>query len=92
MIGIGGDVFCLFYDAKEKLIKGLNASGRSSGNITLELMTSKGFNSENPQPNNHGVNVTVPGAAAGWIDCVEKFGSKILSLKVRIIILNREKE
>ena len=29
-IGIGSDAFCLFYSAKEKKIRALDASGRSS--------------------------------------------------------------
>ncbi|MGH7887411.1 MAG: gamma-glutamyltransferase, partial [Candidatus Binatia bacterium] len=34
-IGIGGDAFCLFYSAKEKSIKALDATGRSPAAASL---------------------------------------------------------
>lgn len=50
--------------------------------LTLDLLKKKGYSLSNPQPAKHALNVTVPGAAAGWVDTVERFGSK----KVRTYI------
>lgn len=33
--GLGGDVFCLYWNAKEKTLKGINGSGRSPKALTL---------------------------------------------------------
>nr|XP_039269771.1 glutathione hydrolase-like YwrD proenzyme isoform X2 [Styela clava] len=79
--GLGGDAFCLFFDNKNQSVKAMNASGRSPENLTLDMLNSKGFDKETGFPKIHGLAVTVPGAAAGWIDCVEKFGSGKLSPK-----------
>ncbi|KAL3877327.1 hypothetical protein ACJMK2_035057 [Sinanodonta woodiana] len=73
--GIGGDAFCLFYDAKTKSVKGLNGSGRAPAALSLERVKRDGFDTGNPIPVGHGHSVTVPGAAAAWADAVEKFGS-----------------
>ncbi|KAJ2082743.1 hypothetical protein H4R24_001339 [Coemansia sp. RSA 988] len=81
--GIGGDCFCLFYNAKDRSVKGLNGSGRAPCALTIETVVNK-FTSEQrkemeiPPHSVHGV--TVPGAAAGWIDAVETFGSGKLTL------------
>ncbi|EQL28613.1 gamma-glutamyltranspeptidase [Blastomyces dermatitidis ATCC 26199] len=82
--GIGGDMFCLFYNAKTKKVHALNGSGRSAGNISLELMRNElglaaGEDGKIPMTSVHAV--TTPGAAAGWIDTVERFGSRKLSLE-----------
>ena len=69
-IGIGGDAFCLFYSAKEKKIRALDASGRSPRAASLEFCRKNGFQ-EMPQRGIH--SVTVPGAVHGWatlLDCV----------------------
>ena len=82
--GIGGDMFCLFYNAKTKKVHALNGSGRSPGNVSLEglrkdLGLKPGENGKIPMTSVH--SVTVPGAAAGWVDTVDKFGSGKLSLE-----------
>ncbi|KAL8932994.1 MAG: hypothetical protein Q9216_006575 [Gyalolechia sp. 2 TL-2023] len=82
--GIGGDMFCLFYDAEKKKVRALNGSGRSSKNNSLDQMRhdlglKPGETGTIPVTSVH--SVTTPGAAAGWIDTVEKFGSGKLSLE-----------
>jgi gamma-glutamyltranspeptidase/glutathione hydrolase len=82
--GIGGDMFCLFYDAKSKKVHALNGSGRSSGNATLEKIRKSlnlGPGRKGLIPMTSALAVTVPGAAAGWVDTVTKFGSGKLSLE-----------
>ncbi|KAJ5544755.1 hypothetical protein N7535_006859 [Penicillium sp. DV-2018c] len=82
--GIGGDMFCLFYNAKTKKVHALNGSGRYPGDATLEKVRKDlGL-----APGAHGtlpmlspLAVTTPGAAAGWVDTIEKFGSGKLSLE-----------
>ena len=82
--GIGGDLFCLFYDAKTKKVSALNGSGRSGANVTLEKIRKDLKIAEGKSgniPTKHVLTVTVPGAAAGWVDCVERFGSGKVSLE-----------
>ena len=82
--GIGGDMFCLFYKSQTRKVHALNGSGRSAQDTTLEsvcrdadLEASRG--EKIPMNSVHAV--TVPGAAAGWVDTVQKFGSGRLSLQ-----------
>lgn len=75
--GIGGDAFCLFWNEKEKTVKGLNGSGRSPGKLTLESLKSQGLK-QIPLTSVH--SVTVPGTAASWVDTHERFGSGKLTL------------
>ncbi|XP_065192120.1 glutathione hydrolase-like YwrD proenzyme [Sycon ciliatum] len=78
--GIGGDCFCLYYDAAKKQVFGLNGSGRSAESLSLERLESEGYTASNPLPARHAYNATVPGAAAGWVDTIEKFGSGKLTM------------
>ena len=52
-------------------------SGRAPASQTLDYVRKLGFSVDNETelPINHGITVTVPGAAAAWCDTVEKFGS-----------------
>lgn len=77
-------MFCLFYDAQTRKISALNGSGRSGEKCTLEatrrdLGIEDGEAGEIPLDSVHAV--TVPGAAAGWVDTVERFGSGKLSME-----------
>lgn len=82
--GIGGDMFCLFYNAKTKKVHALNGSGRYPGNASLEKIR-KDLGLAPGQPGNmpmlNALAATTPGAAAGWVDTIEKFGSGKLSLE-----------
>lgn len=75
-IGIGSDAFCLFYSAKDKAIKALDASGRSPYAAGLDFCRKNGFK-EMPQRGIH--SVTVPGAVHGWATLLSSHGTKKLS-------------
>jgi gamma-glutamyltranspeptidase/glutathione hydrolase len=74
-IGIGGDAFCLFYSAKEKKLKALDASGRSPHAVNFDFCRKSGFK-EMPQRGIH--SVTVPGAVHGWETLLDGYGTKKL--------------
>ncbi|KAK0750867.1 nucleophile aminohydrolase [Schizothecium vesticola] len=83
MSGIGGDAFALFYDHKSKQVHSLNGSGRSAANATVDgicrdLKIDDRTFAVIPTTSAHAV--TVPGAAAAWVDVVERFGSGRVSL------------
>ncbi len=74
-LGIGGDAFALFYSAKDKALKALDASGRSPYGSSLEFCRKSGFKAM-PQRGIH--SVTVPGAVHGWSTLLNAYGTKKL--------------
>lgn len=71
--GLGGDAFCLFFEAKSGTVHGLNGSGRSPAALDLARVRADGFSDGLPPLHAH--TVTVPGAAAAWEDTVKRFGT-----------------
>ncbi len=75
MTGIGGDMFALFWSAKEKKLVGLNASGRAGSLMTRAELVKRGRTRVE-----RGVeSVTVPGALAGWDILLKKYGTMSLA-------------
>lgn len=64
----------LWYDAKSKRVESIQGNGRSPQALTLDLATKeRGYTAMLPKF--HALTVTVPGAAACWVDTVEKYGT-----------------
>ena len=70
--GIGGDLFAIVWDAKTQKLHGLNASGRSPKDLTLEYFRE---NNLTKVPSYGPLPVTVPGAVDGWFELHKKFGN-----------------
>ncbi|RAK87827.1 gamma-glutamyltranspeptidase family protein [Aspergillus costaricaensis CBS 115574] len=76
-------MFCLFYDSGTRKVHGINGSGRAPMSLTLD--TARRLLAIPPRepgriPLNSVLAITTPGAAGGWVDTIERFGSRNLSL------------
>ena len=70
--GIGGDLFAMVWDAENQQLLGLNASGRSPHDLTLDYFKENGHTeipSHGPLP------VSVPGCVSGWFSLHDSLGS-----------------
>lgn len=70
--GIGGDIFAIIWDAKTQQLYGLNGSGRSPKNLTLDYLKENGYESI---PSHGPLPVSVPGTVDGWFEMHKRFGS-----------------
>lgn len=82
----------LYYEASTKKVHALNGSGRAPAALTLDRCLADLRATQKPDPTTgllplladipplHPHSVTVPGAAAGWVDAVTKFGSGALTM------------
>ncbi|KNC46891.1 acylase ACY 1 [Thecamonas trahens ATCC 50062] len=76
--GLGGDAFVLYYDAESGTVQALNGSGRSPAALDAEAVAAAVTAADPaavrlPWDSVHAV--TVPGAAAAWMDTLEHWGS-----------------
>ncbi len=69
--GIGGDLFAIVWDAREKKLHGLNASGRCPALLTIDAVKKKGHEKI---PYTGFLPQTVPGCVDGWFELHAKFG------------------
>jgi gamma-glutamyltranspeptidase/glutathione hydrolase len=77
-------MFCLYFDAKTKKVHALNGSGRSPKNTSLEQIRKDldiNPSARGKIPSTSPLAVTVPGAPAGWVDTIEKYGSGKVTLE-----------
>ena len=74
--GVGGDLFAIVWDAENKQLYGLNASGRSPYELSLAYFQE---NNMDKIPALGPLPVSVPGCVDGWFELHEKFGK--LSMK-----------
>lgn len=69
--GIGGDLFALVWDSGTSRLYGLNASGRSPHDLSLQYFLDNGYQripAYGPLP------VSVPGCVDGWFELHRRFG------------------
>jgi gamma-glutamyltranspeptidase / glutathione hydrolase len=76
MTGIGGDMFLLYYSAKDGKVHALNAGGRAPAAATMERIRAMGHNQI---PAFSGLAVSVPGALDGWTMALARFGTMKLA-------------
>lgn len=76
MCGIGGDLFAIVWNEKEKKLYGLNASGRSPYRWSLNDAQKAGLKAI---PSFGPLSWSVPGCVSGWTALLQKFGSRKFS-------------
>jgi gamma-glutamyltranspeptidase / glutathione hydrolase len=71
MTGLGGDVFAIFWSARDRRLGGLDASGRAGSLATPDTLLALGLRN---MPYRGARSVTVPGALSGWAALLEEHG------------------
>lgn len=72
--GIGSDNFALVY--MNDRLYGMNSSGWSSRNISIEKVQERGYET---MPSQGVIPITVPGTPKGWANLISRFGTMSLS-------------
>ncbi len=72
MCGVGGDLFCLYYEAATRRVYFLNGSGRSGSRAGLDELGRRGMDR---LPVIGPPTVSVPGCVRAWAMLLERFGT-----------------
>ncbi|MCX7281459.1 MAG: gamma-glutamyltransferase family protein, partial [Alphaproteobacteria bacterium] len=82
-VGMGGDLFAIIYTAKDHKLHVLNASGKAPSGETIAFLNSKGYRADpanwgpgSGMPQRGILAATVPGAAWGWQEVLDKYGTR----------------
>jgi len=73
--GVGGDFFCLYYEAATRRVHFLNGAGRSGARASLEELARRGLEAV---PRRGPGSVSVPGVTRAWAMLLERFGTRPL--------------
>jgi gamma-glutamyltranspeptidase/glutathione hydrolase len=74
--GLGGDIFCLYWEAATRRVHFLNGAGRSGSRATLDELRRRGLDQF---PILGPLTVSVPGCVRGWAMLLERFGTRPLA-------------
>src|SRR3972149_9913186 len=75
MCGLGGDFFCLYYEAATRRVYFLNGGGRSGSRAGLDELKRRGMER---LPVIGPATVSVPGCVRAWAMLLERFGTRPL--------------
>ena len=75
MCGVGGDLFCLYYEAATRRVHFLNGAGRSGSRASLDELRRRGMER---LPIVGPATVSVPGCVRAWGMLLERFGTRPL--------------
>src|SRR5262245_7926062 len=73
--GVGGDLFCLYYEAATRRVYFLNGAGRSGSRAGLDELGRRGLS---VVPMTGPGSVSVPGVTRAWSMLLDRFGSRSL--------------
>jgi gamma-glutamyltranspeptidase/glutathione hydrolase len=73
---IGGDMFCIYYDAASRTFTGFNGSGAAGAGATIAAMRRRGLTH---MPVRGPLTITVPGAVHGYTELHARFGTMPLT-------------
>ncbi len=73
--GVGGDLFCLYYEAATRRVHFLNGAGRSGERAGLDELSRRGLSAV---PMAGPGSVSVPGVTRAWTMLLDRFGSRSL--------------
>src|SRR3989442_1669289 len=73
--GVGGDLFCLYWEAATRRVHFLNGAGRAGGRASLDELRRRGLKG---LPVIGAETVSVPGVTRAWAMLLERFGRRTL--------------